>query len=379
MNKELNTINMTELLDQVTLIVTVRGRCAHVRRVLEYYTEYPIRVLLLDSSDKPCKIKRHPVCFEHLHMPQTHLMDAMIMALSKVKTPYCVNAPDDDFFIPSAIAECVQFLNVHTDYQCVQGHYARFMNGDRISLTDCYPHMAGYNITSDAPDGRLAALASYYVTWHHGVHRTAPSLEVVKASKPVTNLSANEFVTASLFAIEGKSAVIPVLFCIREHIVTAMSSLLRSKNYQPNFKEILENPDTHSEILNVCEAALLKGLSKFNISNEAALQCIHQAFDANRKFRNNFSAEMQKRWDELPIPKPAIFDDIIAAHDALDAWARIKVIMKKYDLDPLVRPVFVEGEGRTLNNWPFLVGVYFPQKARASSRRWRKKYRCFTR
>lgn len=372
--QNLDTTEMKELLDQVTFIVTVRGRCKHVRRLLDYYADYPVRVLLLDSSDKKCKIERHPDHFEHLHTPQTHLMDAIITALDKVQTPYCLNAPDDDFFIPSAVAQCVRFLNDHPDHQCVQGYYARFLNKENITLKNCYPRMLGAAVVSETPDKRMIELAAYYVTWHHGVHRTLPSRRVIMSSRPATNLSANEFVTGSLFAIEGKSAVLPILFCIREAIFTAMSSLLGTKKYQPKFLNILEQPEAHRDILTICENILLKGLSDKGISNEHALKCIQDALKANLMFRKNSNELIKQHCNSLSRPKPLTFDEVMKTPEAIKSWAQIEVLIKKYNLDPLVKPLFVNADGSTLHNWHFYFGVYVPQKIMSVLRRWRKKH-----
>ena len=52
-----NKINKFNHLDKVTFIVIVRERCKHLRRALDYYSQFPLKIIVLDSSDRPCRIE----------------------------------------------------------------------------------------------------------------------------------------------------------------------------------------------------------------------------------------------------------------------------------------------------------------------------------
>ena len=68
-----------KILGKVTYLITVRERCKHLRRALDYYSRFPIQAIVVDSSDRPCRIDRHPDRFTHLHLPQSFLVDLVLL------------------------------------------------------------------------------------------------------------------------------------------------------------------------------------------------------------------------------------------------------------------------------------------------------------
>lgn len=360
-------------LKDVTFIVTVRGRCKHLRRALEYYSNFPVNVLVMDASDRPCRTPVRPAQYRAVHLPQTFLIDAMVQAISVVKTKYCVIASDDDFFIPGAIARLAQFLDEHPDYQCALGHYGRFLNAGMVTLSECYPHMPGVRVIAEKPENRMIEHLSHYVTQYHGLHRTEPLLDTIRSSYPVTNFSVNEITCACLMAIAGKSAVLPVLFCVREHILTAQSGLNMNDKANPKISTVLAEPEAHQQLLGAMEKVVLEALARRGVSQEDGLKSLRQALDAYRNFSQDYKAIAQSWQENIAARNIPSFSDIVGTEEVQKEWKLILSTVRKHDLDPLVWPLFVDSRGRTVCNLRYIIQTFLPAKFSSTLKRWRTK------
>ena len=73
-----------------------------------------------------------------------------------ISTPYVLYCADDDFAVPSGIAQMTAFLDEHPDYSTAQGHYLTFTpHKGKISFYPRYIRYFDKQVTGDTPRERL--------------------------------------------------------------------------------------------------------------------------------------------------------------------------------------------------------------------------------
>ncbi|BAP44165.1 TIGR00180 family glycosyltransferase [Pseudomonas sp. LJDD11] len=118
--------NPGSLKELFTLVLITHNRNAFLRRTLEYYRGFTGRLLVLDSSDQgdSALSEQYPFIDYH-HLPQLSygsLQEKLAYGSSVVTTPFMAFAPDDDFMLHDALAQCVAFLQANPDYGMCHGY-----------------------------------------------------------------------------------------------------------------------------------------------------------------------------------------------------------------------------------------------------------------
>ena len=113
-------------LQNVTVIIPAHNRPERLRRLLDYYSRTDIKVLVPDSSDHPFADAEKYPDITYLHRPKLHFLLKLKEVLPMISTPYVLYCADDDFAVPSGIAQMTAFLDEHPDYSTAQGHYLTF-------------------------------------------------------------------------------------------------------------------------------------------------------------------------------------------------------------------------------------------------------------
>lgn len=122
----------------LTLVIPTKNRSFYIRKLLRYYAESGLKypVFIGDSSD-PEEFEKNEVCVKeygkrieiaHFFSPHSASLGpgegtiaCMNDLLKKVKAPYAVFNADDDFFVPSTLGKCVDFLETNPGYSAVSG------------------------------------------------------------------------------------------------------------------------------------------------------------------------------------------------------------------------------------------------------------------
>ena len=163
-------MSQEELKKQVTIVIPTHYRHHLLRRILDYYKDCGIRILVADSSLDEFKEKDKFEC-EYFHYPDVPYVKKMAIILKKVQTPYVVFCADDDFVIVSSILKCVEFLNKHDEYSAVEGKYIKFYE-KTFRVVPCIFNI--YPITDCSEVDickRVYLLFSQDVNCYYGVHR----------------------------------------------------------------------------------------------------------------------------------------------------------------------------------------------------------------
>lgn len=121
----------------LTFVVPTRNRSHYLSRMLHYYAQNHLRypILIADASDPEHRTRAEELV-KHFqgrlnvgHRPYpagTSNVVCLAHILKDVRTPYTVFGSDDDFYVPAALEQCVQFLETHPGHRVVHGIFVVF-------------------------------------------------------------------------------------------------------------------------------------------------------------------------------------------------------------------------------------------------------------
>ena len=112
----------------ITLIIPTHYRHKYLDRVLDYYFDIDIKILICDSTKNVYGNKENLKNIEYSHYPDYKYSQKIYDITQKLTTKYTVLCADDDFIVPYAIKVCIDFLEKNKDYASVQGHIINFTN-----------------------------------------------------------------------------------------------------------------------------------------------------------------------------------------------------------------------------------------------------------
>ena len=135
----------------ITLLVPTLNHPDLIYRQLRYYADvgFPGAILIGDSSEGELAerteqaVKKHQdkVDVTYVSCPNMHDTEAQQQLVKFVKTPYVIGSGDDDFYIPSALEELVDWLSKHPEYGSVHG---------LASMAYVQPNGTGQNVLGTA-------------------------------------------------------------------------------------------------------------------------------------------------------------------------------------------------------------------------------------
>ncbi len=213
-------------LSRVTVIIPAHNRPERLRRLLDYYGGTALQLLVPDSSDRPFPDADAYPSVTYLHRPRLHFLLKIREVLPLIKTPYVLYCADDDFTVPAAIGQVIDFLDAHPDYSVAQGHYLTFTPGKwgKVAFMPRYIRHLDKRVTADTPRERLLQERDMYASLLYAVTRTEVFRAMYAASFDAsgTPLFRNLFLAEELFnhavLIFGKYATLPCFYSAREYI-----------------------------------------------------------------------------------------------------------------------------------------------------------------
>src|ERR1035437_9123475 len=103
-------MEQNKALSKITIVTATRNRHPYLERIIDYYSNYNIQMLIADDS-KEKYAKELPRNVTYYYYSGEPYLSRLNDILQKVKTPYVVLCADDDFIVPDGISKCVSFLD----------------------------------------------------------------------------------------------------------------------------------------------------------------------------------------------------------------------------------------------------------------------------
>lgn len=217
-------------------------------------------VLYADGSELPIEsVIINAENLRYIHQPVS-IQQRLLRLLEQVQTPYVCMMGDDEFYIPSSLSSCVEFLDNHSDYVACMGRALGFSKRDGNTVfSSQYPKLQNRNLASELPVCRLIDHFSAYVPAHcYAVTRIDVFREAMtKALNCKLDIFAiSELMEEFVVASKGKTCVLSELSWLRSHEIppirnTGDLSLDPSKRF--NGWWLSEEPSVALERLAFCD------------------------------------------------------------------------------------------------------------------------------
>ena len=207
----------------ITLIIPTHYRHTYLDRVLDYYSDQDIKILVCDSSKSEYPNKNNFKNITYFHYPDYGYSQKMFLVTKNLSTKYTILCADDNFVPPNAIKKCIEFLEKNNDYASVQGHSTAFLkHKEEIIFYPTHSVSVGWKVDDNSPSERIKKSLRPYMHLIYSVHRTENIQKTFElaasASIPVTFLLIERLV-GMVAIINGKHIVLPLLFTVADVLI----------------------------------------------------------------------------------------------------------------------------------------------------------------
>lgn len=310
------------------LIIPTYNRARFLQRILDYYNRYgkDFNIIVADSSSDENKLLNKKIVSSFPNLEILYLGDyskkvtpyyKFADAINHAKSKYIVFCPDDDFIVPSAIKECINFMEKNPDYSVVLGmyhaHLLKKRKNKKLEFNWTPAYYVAESIRFDNPFQRLKFhLVNHDIVTLFGIHRTDTMRAIYEeAIDTVSHGRLGEILLTSLTLIFGKMEILPIFYASREHSDTSVEKTYNSQAY---FYLPWSSFFTHQKFDKEYKAAvacLAKNLQKqtsfdINESTKLAADALNGYLDPLRqrviqKNRNNFRKLLKKILNKIRL------------------------------------------------------------------------------
>jgi glycosyltransferase domain-containing protein len=262
------------LLDKLTILILSYNRHKYLKRTINYWSNYNIKLVILDGSDKKLEdkyIKSKNIKYIH---NKKGLYDRLLSSAHLIDTEYMILGGDDEFYLPSALCSCVKFLLKDKTYYSCGGLAIGFrtMGKNLVGLAQ-YPKLKNLHLYHDSAIYRIHNHFSNYVPAHiYSVMRSVKwNIICSNIFKKKYNFkSSEELQFEFLVMVSGKSKIIPKLMWLRNLEVppadgeAAISKQIRINKWWLEKKFQNEKLDFLKTMLKACNELASNQETKFN-------------------------------------------------------------------------------------------------------------------
>lgn len=342
---KLHTI-LNDMKHKTTIIIPVLNRRHTLPRILNYYKNSNIPILVCDATKTSYKRINEFPWVEYLHKPDKLHVDFMVDVLQKINTPYSVNLADDDFLLIPAIRYCEDYLNKNKNCSAIMGQeaalYDNFLEfeSDHFVLEQLEP------MSFEDPKKRMEYAWKYFTAKNHAIIRTNYHLEVFKFMQDHPNLFAVKFldkILSLILAYRGNIVSAPIFYNLRSGETKAQTMrnspgiahhmkphLSFEKDFlKKDLTPLLNNVELSLEELKVLHTKLI------NKEKNKHLQALNSYYNYDYPKKNNclYPIKMRK------LKKPTVysrsmkfFSNTFPIYNSIDEINKILSLVKEYPL-----------------------------------------------
>jgi glycosyltransferase domain-containing protein len=218
------------VLEQLTIVIITYERYPFLKRLMQFYDDYQLeaQILVLDSSSENPDDRELKTLFSRDNVTWKKY-DSSIFFANKISegckhiiTEYAVLCADDDFLIPSALTECVDYLKNNKDYASAHGLYFNHTNaedayrkGFSIGPLDRNGRSSEQESAEERLNAYLSGKTGYYPMY--AVHSKVLFQRIwTETNHFVSDWGLSELFPCALSFIYGKMRVLPVFYSSRE-------------------------------------------------------------------------------------------------------------------------------------------------------------------
>ena len=115
-------------MEDLVIIIPTYNRQHYLRRVIKYYSTYPCKVFICDSSkEKACIESKDNITY--LWVPQSSFYQKILDVIKAYPVDFYALSPDDDFLKIETMEECYNELKKNKNYSLGTGGQIYFNEG----------------------------------------------------------------------------------------------------------------------------------------------------------------------------------------------------------------------------------------------------------
>lgn len=212
--------NVTGLADQLTVVIPTRNRPRHLRALLTFLRANGMTspAIVADSTDddRAAEVAEAVGSHAELHRYPASMpvLEKMIAAVERVRTPFVVMMPDDDITFPHAIEASLTYLYKNPDHVAVQGYVLDYgTDGPTFDIRGVRWFTPG--ITDKGPVARIYNLVRRYQPFLWAVFRRDAQLMSLKTARGMPPIVFQEMTIMNTAVIQGKVARLHCIYTLR--------------------------------------------------------------------------------------------------------------------------------------------------------------------
>ena len=206
-------------LQKLTIVIFSYNRHKYLNRTIKYWSNYHVKLLVLDGSDvkleDPCLNLKN---IKYIYDPKG-LYDRLLSSTNYIETEFMVLAGDDEFYLPSALNSCIEFLCKEPSFSSCGGRAVGFYtNGKEIFGNEQYPRLKDFCLDHNSGSERITKHFHNYVPAHiYSVMWSSKWKLICKHvfKKEYSFFAAFELQIEFLVMVSGKSKIISELMWMR--------------------------------------------------------------------------------------------------------------------------------------------------------------------
>ena len=216
------------VLQKLTVIVISYNRHELLIRAIKYWSNFDIKVVIIDGSDVSLNNSYlHYKNIRYIH-DQRSLNDRLLNSFKYIDTEFMILACDDEFYLPSALSTCINFLSTEPSFSSCGGRAVGFRTKEeKIFGIRQYPQLRGLCLDHDSATDRIFKHFSDYVPAHFYSVIRANKWKIICLyvfQKKNSFLYSSELQLEFLTVASGKSKIISELMWMRNNEISRIDS-----------------------------------------------------------------------------------------------------------------------------------------------------------
>lgn len=210
-----------DILNKLTIVIISYNRQKYLKRIIKFWSNYKVNILIIDGSLN----KLEDDFTNHKNLTYIHsqksLYERYLNSVDFIKTEFVILACDDEFYLPSALRSCINFLLSNTSYSSCGGRAIGFRTKEKkIFGIRQYPKLKDFDLIDNNAKVRANTHFSAYVPAHFYSVITTNVWKIVISNvfkKKFNFFASFELQVEFLITISGKSKIISELMWLRNN------------------------------------------------------------------------------------------------------------------------------------------------------------------
>lgn len=172
-------------MEDLVIIVPTYNRQNYLKRVIRYYSSFPCKVFICDSSKEEAVVKTSDNII-YRWVPQSSFYQKILDIINETSVDFYALSPDDDFLKKETLIECYKTIKNDDKYSIGTGEQIFFKEGFKNGFfRDGYSNkLKGIN---DISFDSHTSYVKYFVAHYQNIHWSVFKKDVIKTAFQILN------------------------------------------------------------------------------------------------------------------------------------------------------------------------------------------------